>query len=158
MDIQLKCSKNFEVINGILRHESIYPNVSDDGTPPPMECDVTDSAMVFVLIYSDAVLAGLYALQFHSSVMLEIHTCILPEFRGKCAAVAAKRIIEWVFKNTPCEKLITLVPAFNRAALLYALCAGLKKEGCITKSFKSGGVLHDQTLLGINKENALCLY
>ena len=112
--------------------------------------------MVFVLIYCDAVLAGLYALQFHSSVMLEIHTCILPAFRGKAAEVAAAHIIKWVFTNTPCEKMITLVPAFNRAALRYALRAGLVKEGCITKSFKSGGILHDQTLLGISKENAPC--
>jgi RimJ/RimL family protein N-acetyltransferase len=156
MDIRLELSRDFDVINRIMREPSIYPFISDDYTPAPEQCDMTTSGMQFVLVHAGEELAGLYAMQFHSAIMLEIHTCLMPSFHGEFARQAARAIIGWVFSQTPCEKMITLVPVTNRAALRYAHRSGLKQEGCITQSVKRGGVLQDQILLGITKQEAAC--
>jgi RimJ/RimL family protein N-acetyltransferase len=154
LEIRLVSSANFALINQILRHPAIYLMSSDDGTPPPQDIDATGAAMTFLLVYCGERLAGLYALQFHNTVMAEVHTCILPEFRGQQAAVAAQRLIGWAFTNTRCKKITTLVPAFNRGALRYARLAGFQREGLITKSFLKNGVLHDQVLLGLTYKEA----
>jgi RimJ/RimL family protein N-acetyltransferase len=158
MEITLEASTDFAVINGVLAHEDIYSGASDDFAPVRADVDARGAGMVFVLIRCDGELAGLFALQFHSTVMAEIHTCIFAKFRGSPATRAAAAIIYWVFSQTSCLKLITLVPAFNRAALFYARRAGLRQEGVITKSFLKGGVLHDQILLGLCKEQPSCQF
>lgn len=100
-------------------------------------------------------LIGVFVLFARSSILWEVHTGILPEHRSAHGGAAARALIAFLFSQTECRKLVTLVPEFNRPALLYALRAGLRKEGVLTASFLKGGVLHDQTLLSINKEQ-LC--
>jgi RimJ/RimL family protein N-acetyltransferase len=60
-------------------------------------------------------------------------------------------LLDWLFANTPCQKLIAFIPEKNQKMLALALKSGLKKEGFIENSFLSGGVLHGQNLLGITK-------
>lgn len=151
LNIHLEVCTDFAIINQIAAHKAILPFISDDGVINS-EIDFSKSPMFFVLIRCDEQVAGFYGLQFHNSVMLEIHTCLLPEFRGTCGNLAAKKIIALLFENTVCRKLITYVPSFNRPALVYAKRAGLQVEGCIKKSFLKDGILFDQILLGIEKE------
>lgn len=156
MDVTLEPCADFDILNAIVREESVYRACSDDFAPDAQAFDLTGAGMLFVLVRAGGMIAGFYALHFHSAIMAEIHTCILPRFRGDTAARAARKIIAWVFEQTQCLKLITLVPECNKVAAAYARRAGLVDEGLLTKSFLKGGVLHDQLLLAICKENAPC--
>lgn len=132
----------------------MYQGTADDfsTTPEQFTANHLAEANVGALgAFHDGTLVGVFLLQGHSRVMWQVHTCILPEHRGKVAEAAAKALIESVF-NAGCRKLITLVPSFNRAAKLFALRAGLRVEGNLTASFQKGGVLYDQTILSINKD------
>jgi RimJ/RimL family protein N-acetyltransferase len=62
----------------------------------------------------------------------------------------------WMFNNTPCQKIITNIPSFNRPAKLLALKCGMKQEGLITKTFMKNNQIYDVHLMGITKEEALC--
>lgn len=153
MKVTVEPTQDFALLNQIVRHPEVFAGSSDDGSDPSQVDLEKVSGTAFLLARADLAVAGFYALHFHNQVMAEIHTCILPHCRGAIADEAIQKAIEWTFTHTPCMKLITFVPAFNRPALQYALRAGARKEGLVTASFMKNGVLHDQHLLTLSREN-----
>ncbi len=154
--VRVEPTSDADLINAVIRHPSIYHLVSDDLSPPAQKLDaaplILHNAYLFLRVVADGETAGLYTLQRHNGILYEVHTCILPRFRGQVAKQAAQELIAWMFLNTDCMKLITHVPAFNRLALRYAKEAGLSVLGVVTQSFLKNGILHDQYLLGLSKE------
>lgn len=61
-----------------------------------------------------------------------------------------------MFDNTSCEKMITNVPEYNKLAYRFAKSIGGVDEGTNRKSFKKEGILMDQYVLGITKEEFIC--
>lgn len=155
MDVRIEPFDDLQQILTVVTHPAVIDGVRDDGPSPTLD-GLRQANLLWLAIRLGQELAGCYALVLHSQVMAEIHTCILPQFRGVVAQVAAQRLFDWVFANTSCEKLITLVPKFNRPALLYAIHAGMRRQGLITASFRRDGVLHDQVLLGLSKGERSC--
>lgn len=152
--------EDVEAIHSVLRHPDVFHPSCDDFCGGPLDLDfgpVLSSRPDIGCIgaYAAGQLIGLFVLIARSPILWEVHTGILPEHRAAHGAAAARALIHFLFSQTSCRKLITLVPEFNRPALVYAMRAGLRKEGVLTASFLKGGVLHDQTLLSINKEQ-LC--
>lgn len=94
----------------------------------------------------------LFMLTMRTMTLFEVHTMILPEGRGGGAIEATREAARWMFKNTSCEKIVTYVPKFNRKARIFAKIVGMKDEGICTKSFRKNGILHDQWVLGLEKE------
>jgi RimJ/RimL family protein N-acetyltransferase len=154
--ITLEASSDVAMINQVITHPEVWGHVTDDASPAREQFTSAGAPMLFVIVRCDGELAGMFALQFHSSVMAEVHTCLLPIARGRVALVAGRAMLAWIFDNTSCRKLITLAPSFNRPAAWYARAMGLRQEGCITCSYLKGGQMHDQFLFGIHKEDARC--
>lgn len=97
---------------------------------------------------------GLFMGEPRNSVTYEVHTMLLPEARGKAVDIA-KGALHWMFYNTPCLKIITHVPSFNVLARRLSERCGMKLIGNNESSFLKGGVLYDQFIYGISKEE-LC--
>ncbi len=97
---------------------------------------------------------GLFMGEPRNSVTYEVHTMLLPEARGKAIDIA-KGALHWMFYNTPCLKIITPVPSFNALARRLSDRCGMKLMGNNESSFLKGGVLYDQFIYGISKED-LC--
>lgn len=97
---------------------------------------------------------GLFMGEPRNAVTYEVHTMLLPEARGKAIEIA-KGALYWVFYNTPCLKIITHVPSFNALARRLTERCGMRLIGNNTSSFLKDGVLHDQFIYGISKED-LC--
>lgn len=139
-----------------MAHPRVYPWISDDGCPGP-ECvadSISDSGL-YLGAFSDEYL-GLFVLHAHNAILYEVHTCLLPKTWGSRAAWAAQALIAWVFERTPCLRLITHVPSDNPLALRFAQRAGMVLYGTNPRSILRGGVLRDQAMLGINKEDFSC--
>lgn len=141
-------------IKSVVTHKAIWPHVSDDAATaesyqPPL------IGVMWLEALDDASL-GLYLVHPHNCVTYEIHTCLLPNAWGDKAKQAAKLVLDWIFANTPCQKVITHVPETNTLALRYAKRAGMVVEGNNRKSFLKNGRLLDQIQLGITKEEHLC--
>ena len=148
--------EDVEAVNRIMRHPDIYPKSIDDGysqdantfdAGPALE----NAGMYFLGWRVDEAWAGLWMFKPWNTTTFEIHTCILRPYRGKAAIHAAKDAGSWMFENTECRKIVTLVPEDNKPALRYALAGGMEKEGLIKNSILKDGDLLDQTLLGIGK-------
>lgn len=138
-------------VNGIMRDPLVYGPISDDLSPLPEDFDVghfLSNPSVYVLQASPFTV---FILHPWNSVCYEVHTICHPEGWGGQTARACKAGMEWMFVNTNCQKIVTHVPTFNRAAKALALRAGMKPEGLNSKSFLKNGVLYDQVILGITK-------
>lgn len=120
----------------------------DDGAPDP--------ALFFVALKPDELWLrsdddGVFLLTTHNSIMLEVHTILLPSAYGRAEEIA-KQLLDWVFSNTKAERIITTVPRFNSLALRLSRKVGFKEFGVNPASFKKGGIKHDQIMLGIDRE------
>lgn len=141
------------LVRGILSHPAIWPYIHDDGVTEPNPIDHEE---LYWLLVDDGAPAGVFLLHPHNTVTYEIHTCLLPRTWGGQSREAAQLVLRWMFENTGCRKVITNVPADNPLALRFARRAGLKDEGVNRKSFLKNGVLLDQLVLGIMKEEWQC--
>ena len=149
--------KDIDLVIKIMGDSSVYSYITDDSCPesftPEMAETILNNPNDYVLSPNEYTI-GLMTKE--NLVTYWVHTNILPEGRGKIAIKAALKGIKWMFDNTPCLKLNSWVPVFNRPAAVFAKQCGFKKEGLSEKSFMKNGKLYNQILFGLTKENWEC--
>ncbi len=138
------------VVAQIMGHPSIFPHVAEDGTDKPEPVD--HPGFYWMLATKGGDPAGLFLVHARGAVCYEMHTMILPDFRGAPACAAAQALLTWAFTELDCQKMVTSVPEYNRAALRFALANGMRHEGVNRASFLRRGALIDQITLGITKK------
>jgi hypothetical protein len=114
---------DIKTINEILNHPTVYPaatmghdvGILDIG--PQLEAN-----NLHVLMLEDE--GGCIILDPYDEDTLELHTCILPAFRGKTAEVVAAETLRFVFGELGAMELLTRVQIENKGADLFARQAG----------------------------------
>lgn len=155
MKIQL--THDMETVAAIISHPEIYPFCSDDGSPPASEFTALETEAFFhLLVTEDNVIMGVFSVQQLNAIMFEIHTSLLPCCRGRNARWAAELVIEWLFSNTRCLKLVSWVPNVTAPAARLAASVGMVREGICTASFLKNGQLCDMVLFGLSKRVDVC--
>lgn len=142
------------LVERVVRHPAVWPHVHDDGTPGDWE-PVDHEVMHWMLVQEGAEVLGVFLVHPVTSYCYEMHTCLLPEAWGPRAIEAARMLADWAFSQTPCLKLVTNVPEYNRLALRFAKAGGGKQEGINRASFMRDGKMLDQIVLGITKKEWL---
>ena len=149
----LRCT-NKKDISRIINHPKIYKLISDDLSPKTYIPIINES----VLWVINEEKTGVIKVEVVNGITCQVHITVLPELWGK----AKDFIIEatrWFFDNTKYLKIITLIPTYNRLAIRLAEKCGMKKEGCIKKSFLKNWKIYDQLVYGFTKiefKEALC--
>lgn len=146
--MKLYRTHDMAIVAAIISHPAIWPHVHDDNA----ECAPIDHDGFHWMLVDDGEPAGVFLVHAVNSICYQMHTCLLPRIWGPGAARAAQLLLEWAFTETPCEKMTTAVPAYNRAALRFARAGGMKDEGNNRASFLRNGALVDQIMLGITKQ------
>ena len=151
--VTVERTHDMEAVKRAITHPRVYPALVDDFSPPaesftPIEHD----AILYLAVRVDGNAAGVFMLVPVNGCTMEIHTALLPQAWGANGTLAQKALLDWVWDNTQCERLITQVPAYNTLARRYAERAGLTVYGVNPRSFKRNGQLHDIVLLGISKD------
>lgn len=144
-------TKDYALIRKIMTHHRVYPHITDDGCPPVEKFHPGESDDLWYILVTDDEPLGLWLFVPQNAVCWEVHTCMLPVAWGERAAAAAKEMAEWIWKNTPCRRIITNVPECNRLALKFAKAAGMVEFGRNEKSFLKNGKLWGQIMLGLTK-------
>ena len=147
-------TRDMETVNAIMKDPAIWPHIHEDGAQDYMPID--HEAFNWLLVKDGDEVLGVFLVHPRGAACSEMHTCLLPKCWGKRAACAAQLLAHWVFTNTPCQKLITSVPAYNRVALHFALAGGGREEGINRASFLRNGEMIDQIMLGMTKQEFLC--
>lgn len=138
------------LVASIMGHPAIWPHIHEDGTDEPMPLD--HEAVNWMLVHEHGSVAGVFLVHPLTSVCYQMHTCLLPWTWGGVAQQAAQGLLSWAFTYTECQKMVTNVPAYNRAALRFARAGGMQQEGVNRASFMRNGELIDQIILGITKQ------
>ena len=142
-----------ELIKRMVTHPEVYPYLSDDGSPSRDEWQpVINDAVYYVLAARDSSPVGLWMFHPQNSVCYEGHSVVLPEMQGNGAEIAVM-VQVWMFEHTPCQRIIGNAPMCNPRALYYAQKAGMQPFGVNVKSYLKDGVLYDQIVLGVSKED-----
>ncbi len=81
----------------------------------------------------------------------DLHSFVLPSGRGRWVKDNFERVKAWMFENTDCREIITMVPKNNRLALGAARFCGFKKYGSMEKAWKFGGEVFDIDLYVLYK-------
>ena len=96
---------------------------------------------------------GVFMFEKNNETTLQVHTAILPKYRGKISREAGKAHLKWVYENVPsCNKIVASIPTIRRHVKLYANMLGYKDEGLNRASFMKNGLIHDQWMLGITRD------
>jgi hypothetical protein len=117
-------AKDIKIINGILNDPSIYLAATmghDVG-----ELDVTaqmKSNNIHVLLVEEGE-GGCLILDPYDETTLELHTCLLPSFRGKAAEQVASETLRFAFGTLAAAELLTRVLVSNKGADLFARQVG----------------------------------
>lgn len=152
--MKIERTHDMDLVYSIMANESIWPHIHDDFVKEP---NPVDHDQLYWMLISDDHPAGVFLVHAVNSVCYQMHTCLLPRIWGDGAAQAAKLLGDWVFNEMNCMKLITAVPAYNRAAFRFAKAGGMTQEGINRASFMRNGKLIDQIMLGVTKEEWTCL-
>lgn len=142
------------LIRTTFTHPKVYRHISDDGTVDAEDFTPHLSDSMFYLAAQEAQFMGLFLYHPHNAVCYEVHTCLLPIAWGDKAIECARASLVWMFENTPCQRVITNVPTYNRLAARLAKEVGMKQFGLNEMSFLKNGILHDQLMFGLNKEQS----
>ena len=152
--MQIQPTTDTALIRSVVTDKAVWPHVSDDGADletyqPPID------GVLWLGVF-DGECLGAYMVHQHNAITWEIHTCLLPQAWGEKARQAGRLVLDWIFANTACQKLITQVPQTNPLALRYAKRCGLVVEGNNRQSFLKNGQAIDQIQLGITKKEHVC--
>lgn len=148
--MQLYRTRDMELVGSIVSHPAIWPHIHDDATAEFEP--IPDLEATHWMLVNDGEPAGVFLVHAHSTYCYEMHTCLLPRTWGAKASEAAQMLLRWAFEETDCRKMITAVPAYNRAALRFAKAGGMTQEGVNRQSSMRNGELVDQIMLGITKQ------
>ncbi len=149
--MNLTRTHDMALVDAIVRHPAIWPHIHDDGASKWRPSD-QDGIYWLLVELDDGTPGGVFMVHQQNSYCAEMHTCLLPRMWGPESARAAQLVLAWAFEETPCVKMVTNVPAYNRAALRFAKAGGMQQEGINRASFMRNGALIDQIMLGITKE------
>jgi RimJ/RimL family protein N-acetyltransferase len=150
-------TNNYALIRRIMTDPAVYPAISDDSSPRAEEFHpVAHPSLWYVLAFDGGELLGMWIFSPQGGACWEVHTCLLPGHGYHRGRKAARAMAAWIWKSTPCHRIVTSVPAFNRAAVLFARAAGMRQYGVNEASFMKFGKLHDQILLGLSRPEGVC--
>ena len=149
-------TKDMEYVRSFIAHPKVYPEVTDDFAPP-IEEFMPSEAGIYLILRERSETAredlGIVALAPWSQVCWELHSALKPStwWKGK-ARKATLAAIEWVWKNSECQRIVACVPVLNhRTRLKFPLRLGMVEFGRNKNSFMKGGKLRDQVLFGISR-------
>ncbi len=154
-DIRLSRTYDAELVRSIITNPAIYGRMSDDYAPSREDyVPAAPDAVAYVLVEVDEQPKGVWALVPQSRTLWEVHTALLPDIWGTVAKQAAPLLLDWVWSNTTCQRLFTMVPQYARATRKFAMHAGMQECGLHEKAYMKDGELQDLIIMGCNRPQA----
>lgn len=148
-----RCTINdLSAVNFVLKHPSVYESSAHDFSVPVSEFTaerLLNSPLVYVLMDEDNSFVAV--LVNENGILFTVHQNCLPKVRGKKAVGICKEMLEWMFKNTTCQRIVGYVPEPNRPALLFAKWVGFKVRDKWENSYQKGGKLYSLIVVSAEK-------
>jgi RimJ/RimL family protein N-acetyltransferase len=149
--ITFRITTDLGYVRAVFTHPDVWPFVCDDAHPGPEHfVPLEHDSVVYLVPESDGEPMGVVMLQAQGAVAAEMHSALLPAFRGKPAVEAFRALLAYLPGAFPAVKYLrTWVPAFNRPALLAARRVGFVERGVEPLAYLKHGALCDHHLFGV---------
>lgn len=154
--MKIERTTDIDFIWSVISHPQIKPVLFENDD----EMAVPEHERIYYLApYEDAfvdpgavekVRVGVVAFIPLNQVTWNPHIAILPQHRGK-GTEAMKLGLEWMFHNTPCQKITAFPPVTNGAMVRVFEKCGMKQEGYSPRSYLQHGQLVDRFMFGMEK-------
>jgi hypothetical protein len=129
MTISVQPSHDVEFFNRVVNHPEISPFVRDDLVTGDIDCSLLDdSNSVKLKILADGGDAGFFILIRKVAGEYELHSGLLPQYRGRHAVAAGRAIIAWARDSGICSRLTTWVWEHARHVLLITRRIGFHED------------------------------
>jgi len=131
MNVSVQPSHDIMFLNRMVNHLDISPFIRDDRTTGKIDCSVLDASNSIILkIVVDECEAGFAILlkQVGACQTYELHSGLLPGFRGSGAIAAGRAVIAWAKNFGLCQKLTTWAWEHARHVLLVTRRIGFQEE------------------------------
>ena len=154
--MNLEPIKDMEVVKSILTDPEMWARIrEDDNELEDFEVPDNDE-LLWLGIYTDDGLAGLFFIHNLSLTTIQLHAHILEPFRAKYAKEAGRLVIAYFAyeMSDRINKLIAEIPVCYPDVYHFSLKNGLKDEGINRASILKNGEFMDQHRLGITKQEA----
>lgn len=144
-------SPDTDFIVSTFTHPDVWPHITDDSSDGPEEFGVIESPLVHYLAptLGDTRLGCLMLIQVNAAT-LELHTALLPDYRGHFTKAVFDALCDHLRATFPhITRLRTWVAACNRPAYVAAKRVGFDHVGTEPSAYRKGGAVHDLHLFGV---------
>ena len=145
-----------ELIERIATHPKIYKHGADDYSPSIEEYSaevwVSNPHCIALVGWVEDNPVGAVLGHMRNGVTCEVHICVLPDYWSDSTLFAGDAV-QWLFDNTGILKLVANIQANNMFAFKLARKVGFSLEGISRLSFLKNGILLDQYMFGLSKED-----
>jgi hypothetical protein len=149
----MRCTiDDIEKVERVLKADEIYPNITDDGSMPVEEftiCESLKCELNYYLMPNENMLVCMHPM---NSITFDCHVNVLNAGRNETLMDESKKVLDYIFSKTPCQKMIAFIPVKYVNVMRYAMRIGMKIEGDSKESYLKDGVLYDQYLFGLTKK------
>jgi hypothetical protein len=154
--MELKPLIDPELIKFIITEPELWSRLKEDGSNPDAYEPNMSPTSLYLGIYVEDLLIGLFSFHQKNLSTIDIHANILKDYRKLYAKEAGRLAIAYFAYNThnTVQKLVAEIPVIYKDVYHFSLNNGLVDEGINRKSILKDGQLVDQHMLGITKEEA----
>lgn len=154
----MRCERTYddELVRSLITRNDIWATIAEDGQDiddftPNCESDC------WLLMTEGSNVIGLYNLHPHNSCTLEIHAHVMPECRKMHSDETGRLALQWIIDNAPSmyQKIIAQVPEIYPNVRAFCEKNGFVLEGTNRQSYRKNGIIMDQWLLGITRQEIL---
>lgn len=142
---------DYRLVREIMVDPDMWATVAEDGHDP-MDYTPDVYGEGWLLLQDEDEVYGVYRVHAMNSVTCEIHAQVIPKHRKVHSRETGLLALEWIYKNAPqYQKVVCWVPDVYPNVRKFAESFGFKLEGTNRLSYLKNGVLCDQWLLGITR-------
>ena len=156
--ISMLCGEeHYAALHRIFTHDSVFYSAKDDGVSEPWkiaQAVLSDKRMIVLMPNKDTVFLFVPV----NYITHEVHVGIIAGKNRNKGVKSAIKVCRWMFKNTPCRKLISYIPSFHEASVMFSQVCGMEKEGLLKKSYLYNGGLFDLHVMGGTRERFIELH
>lgn len=152
--VRIDRTHDMQLVRELATHDSVWPHISDDGCDRESYQPIDHPSIYWLLAIEGPDVLGAYMVIPENTATYRIHVFMLPSAYGPKAHKAGSEVLRWIFKHTPARKLSAQISEKNALAYRYAKRAGFVDEGINRRSLLKDGVLLNQRILGITREES----
>lgn len=124
----------------------------DDSAPAREDWEPTIHPLIsYMQVFECGELIGMFMVSAHSQWCWELHMAFLPKAWGPKTVNAGRDFIEWIWRESRCNRLFGQISESNPLSLRLAKAAGMQVYGNHPQSFMKHGIMRDQVLVGISR-------